>query len=815
MVDEYIEWLARWYGDQVRPLLVQHVPERIEAIDRDLDRLRLLRSSGQQGLPICFLGNSGVGKSTLLNAMVAGELSVLPQGGVGPLTAQATVVCFSRERFFRATYLPRRNLNMLLFGLERHHEARLRQAGQPVQDRGGEVVQGLSPEELRDLNDGMPEVEVRPDEPADDKLEGMIRQAKLMILGQQFAEAALPYLLDALRLAIGQQPRWGTTLRPEHALNLDGVREALERATRPAYERRAGADMAGFLQELYLHAAGYLSPLIRTLEVGWDAPFLSNGVQLVDLPGLGVANDEYRKVTTDYIRTARAVVLVVDRSGFSEASADLLRSTGFLNALLHESHETETLPVHLLVAVTKLDQVAEDERDREKQTRPTGARRWIEHFNEACEKSVSLLRSQVRENLARIAEEGPEQTRDERRAALDRIRDSLEVHPVSGREYRRLLLNEEDEPARIKSVEQSRVPQLIEAVQRVSEEHSSHVRAQLLSAARDVHTRLVNLLGLLQTQWETDVRAEEEAAQLQRELAQFLEPLRSQLLVRQGGFREFLRVGVPREIESRLAEAALTAKEDIGRYVRRLENYHWATLRAAVRRGGTYVGARHVDLANELTLRFEEPVAVVWSKHILSVLRSRTRELGDDYVQMVGEVVGWAQGQGTRVQPKLVEALHQDLKGEVRGLSSVGREEIDKLREKVKTQLVDKVGDRVRRKCLEFVDSKRDQGTGVKKRLIHFFHDELVAAVVDAATPVARRVLSGNYEEVQQEISSTFERFKDPLERAAAEIVNDERSRMRRSDAQRRKKVLELLQQALSAQEGQAEKLTLKAKVAS
>ena len=809
-VEDYVEWLERWYSDEVRPLLEQHVPERLDAIDRDLERLRQLRSAGQQGLPICFLGNSGVGKSTLLNAMVAGELTVLPQGGVGPLTAQATIVSFSKERYFRATYLPRRNLNMLMFGLERHLEARLRQEGKPVQDRGAELVRDLSPEEMQEVEVALPAAPAGADEPADDKIEGLIRQARLLVLGNQFAEAELPYLLDTLRRALGQEPRWGTTLLPEHEAQLDGVRTALDRAGKAPYERRAGVDMPGFLDDLYRHAAGYLSPLIRTLEVGWDAPFLSSGVQLIDLPGLGVANDEYRKVTTDWIRSARAVVLVVDRSGFSEASADLLRSTGFLNALLHESHEADTLPVHLLVAVTKLDQVAEDERDREKQTRPGAARRWIEHFDEACEKSVSLLRGQVRENLARIAEEGPEQTRVERRAALDRIRDSLEVHPVSGREYRRLLLQDEDEPARIRSEQQSRVPQLIEAVKRVAQEHTGHVERQLLSSARDVQTRLVNLLGLLQTQWETDVRAEEEAAQLQRELATFLEPLRSQLLVRQGGFREFLRVGVPREIESRLAEASLTAKEDIGKYVRKLENYHWATLRAAVRRGGTYVGARHVDLANELTLRFEEPVAVVWSKHILSALRARTRELGDDYVQMVGEVADWARSQGTRVQPRLVEALHEDLKGEVRGLSSVGREEIDKLREKVKTQLVDKVGDRVRKKCLQFVDSKRDQGVGVKKRLIHFFHDELVAAVVDAATPVARKVLSANYEEVQQEISATFDRFKDPLERAAAGIVDEERTRARRSDAQRRRRVLETLHIAIKSQEGMAERMSSK-----
>src|SRR5262249_55080786 len=155
--------------------------------------------------------------------------------------------------------------------------------------------------------------------------------------------------------------------------------------------------------DLFRHAAGFLSPLIRTLEVGWDADFLTRGLVLVDLPGVGVANDEYRRVTTDWIRQARAVVLVVDRSGVTEASADLLRSTGFLNALLHESHEPDALPVHLLVAVTKLDQSAEDARDREKQTRPPPHRKWIDHFEEACNAAIRLLKEQVRDELTKIA----------------------------------------------------------------------------------------------------------------------------------------------------------------------------------------------------------------------------------------------------------------------------------------------------------------------------------------------------------------------------------------------------------------------------
>jgi putative ribosome biogenesis GTPase RsgA len=38
---------------------------------------------------VCFVGGAGVGKSTLVNALVAGGDTVVTSGGVGPLTAQA------------------------------------------------------------------------------------------------------------------------------------------------------------------------------------------------------------------------------------------------------------------------------------------------------------------------------------------------------------------------------------------------------------------------------------------------------------------------------------------------------------------------------------------------------------------------------------------------------------------------------------------------------------------------------------------------------------------------------------------------------
>ncbi len=253
-------------------------------------------------------------------------------------------------------------------------------------------------------------------------------------------------------------------------------------------------------------------------------------------------------------------------------------------------------------------------------------------------------------------------------------------------------------------------------------------------------------------------------------------------------------------IESQVQSAAHVAREDIQRHLHGFRDVPWGTLAATVRKGGAHVSSRgkRIDLPNELALRFEEPVAGVWSKQILTTLRKETSALGKDYVALVGEVVDWARGQDARVQPRFVEALHGNLVAQTRDLSSVGKDAVDELKKKVQTELYQELVKKVRKRCEQFVAQGNNRGQGVRRRILDLY-GELAEEVVKVALPIATGILIGNYNEVAKEIEERFSAYRNPLESARDTIVTSHADSVRRSDAQRRKRVLEEVDAVLDA----------------
>jgi hypothetical protein len=506
---------------------------------------------------------------------------------------------------------------------------------------------------------------------------------------------------------------------------------------------------------------------------------------------VGISGDVFREVTRRWVRErAEVVVLVVDHRGITEPVAELLRKSEFLTRLLYSVEDPTSDPV-LMVAIVKVDDIAESQYATDR------TRRKRVHFAEICQQFEPLIREQVRSQLEGVWSSS-EGLRETKAKVLENILGTLQVHPLSAIQYRKALVDDEDDRSFLCDPVESNVPRFQESLRALLLKRRAEHRQRLNELRDNFLSHIQTILHVTQLQWEEETRASDEAQQLRDDLAVFMEPLRKELHVRQGEFRSFLKRSIPQRIADLVSAAKAKAEAEIRRYLHRLGSAHWATLRASVRHGGRFSGATDIDLPREFALRFEEPIAEAWSKQILLDIRRETRQYAADCVALVEQVVDWARQQGARVKPSLVEAQYQAIKADAAKLHSVGREMVDELRDEAKNRLIDAIDGPIRTGCRLFVNRNAHVGTGVKKRILELF-SELAEQVPATAEKPAAAILTQLFREVVKQISTVFESRQDPLKEAAEAIVSSQEDYLKRSDAQKRRKILAELQGVLAS----------------
>jgi GTP-binding protein EngB required for normal cell division len=798
---EKIRQFVKWYEETARPFLLKTAPEeKVADFDKDVARLSKAVESFDAELAVCFLGSSGIGKSTLINALLGGKQAVVPSGGVGPLTAQAVVVRYQEALGFEVEYHKPARLWRTIFGLERAFRAEL----------GAPVASPELPAELDELEESeLPEETAPSQETIEDeslteqeqqrreRREELRRRAQLLITGSQDQPRELRYMLDCLREAADWKRIWGTNADPSDESRIQQIKAALALAKSDGrFALNGSTPQEEFQRVLRDHATGFLAPMIKSLTLNWRADLLKEGVTLVDLPGVGIVRDAHKDVTRRWIREkVRALVLVVDHRGLQESLAEALKQSEFLNSLLYSADEPVDDPI-LMVAVTRIDDVAGERYRQDK------SRKKYEYFLDATEEAKTRLRDDVRKYLEETWLNGYEANTDARKQVVRNLLGKLEVHPLSAPEYAKLMAGDEDDRPFLRELEQTGVPGFARSLIALAKDRRTIAGRRLEEQTALFRERLSATLRLIEAQWEMENRAEDETSRLREDLEFFMRPLRTELGVRQGAYRSFLKRGAPQRIEDLIVAAKHKASREIDRYLKRVGTSHWATLRASVRRGGRYSGASDINLPTEFALRFEEPVAEVWGKDILKDIRRETREYAQDCVALVEQVTEWALAQGARVQPKVVEAQRDAIRADAKKLENVGREMVKEMRDEAKARLIDAIEKPIKKACDEFMRQNLDVGSGVRHRILDLY-GSLADKVTEAAEDPAKRILLKLFKGVEKEILNTFADHQNPLDSVAEAIVRSQRQYLEHSD-EMRDRVLEELREVEKSMPGDA-----------
>jgi hypothetical protein len=767
--------LLRWYGDEVRPFLLEHFPDRIDDLDVDAELLRTLTRFSREPVEACFLGAAGKGKSTLINALVAGGDVVVPFGGVQPLTAQGTVLRYAEHPTFTALYLSAVEVERrLLFPLEKALE---RRAKAEAREASAAPKESPPPE----ADSAATENKAAAEEDKDDgRFADLERAARALVVANPTKEVPLSYVVDGFRHALGKPARWGSVLAEEDLARLASVASAIARG---AHKRDPGSATDEGVRELRAdiesHATGHLASIVTDLEVGWPAEILRDGLRLVDLPGVGVSGDVYEGRTREWIRQrARVVVLVVEPRGMDAASAQILHDTGFLNRLLHSSDAPDADPATLVLVLTRMDEPAEADFEKDRAVRKR------EHLVRRIEETRGTARAQFRDQMLGLMRSTDADLDAAQTQVIERLVSTLRVHPLSAREYRRLRRDDDDDRGFIRDEVESGVPALVDTLRAVLEERAAGIRGRQLTVAQNLADAAQTLMSALEARSEEREAAAQEVERLREAAASFLDPLRTQVVARRAGYNTFLQLTRTRTIPDTVEIALGVVSRDLSVAATRLTDRHWASLRAAVRRGGAY-DRREINVSGELSTRAEAPIAEAWVKRILTSVREETSRQIDIEAKMLDEVVKWARDAAPSHVARL-SAERDAVQAESRALASVGEALLGDLRKAVRDQLALQVERAVLDACSRFVARGDDTGAGVAARVRGFMSAELVSAVVVALKKPTITFLTTQYAALEQAIRGRFERRQDPMGLALDILAPSEATRAIREDRPRR-----------------------------
>lgn len=766
-----LQKLQSWFKDHARPALITtEKPEQIHEYDRQAEALTQLGGRHEELFPICVLGQARVGKSTLINTLVAETDIVVPSGGGdGPLTANALRVRHGDTKGFTVRYHGKQVINQTRFILE----AKLKREAEPTTGKATKAkeTESVSPVET-DIIEAVRAYEQGTEKDQKTATEEAVRRAKLLVTGSQGEERALTYLIDALGWVQGIKSKHGTNLETADLVRLGEVKTAVELGSAKMPRSFCSGQTSDFAAQLRLHACGYLAPLIADMQIEWPSAMLRDGLELIDLPGIGVHNDLYESVTARFLREeARAIMLVTDSGGLRQNDADLLRDSGFLNRLLHSSGNPEADPVSLIVAVVKVDDVAEENWRNDKAANGGKAQRTkAEHFASVVESLRTNTARALKDFLTDAWRSEDESLQREKAAIIERLSGSVQVFPLSAPQYRLILEQDEDDRPFLPNSESTQIPALRQAIMQVTQACRREREARLRGASARFFGQLRARLNVATAQLSDETRAQHERDAMEAQLSEYLGPRQREFDIRRGAFRAYLRQTIPAQIDAKVSNASVIAQKEIRSYLNSLRHAHWGTLRAAVRRSGSFFGARHIQLPHDFALKFEEPVAQVWSTAILQSLRRETASFSSYQADVLSEVLAWAKSSGIKVTTKLLEALVEDVQQQKQRLNAVGKEAVEELRATVRAQLLQKIEGPIRRRCEKFVEDGDDIGPGVKDRILSMFDELAEDAVATAKTP-ATELLTGRFKEVEKEIVAAFKEHSNPLEEAADALL--------------------------------------------
>ena len=767
-IEAHAHSLIQEYREHARSFLSEHLPEALDGLDR---RVELAEQALQlrTRLDIGFVGESQVGKSTLLNAVLGTH--ALPSGGIGPLTAQPTLLRYAENQQFTAHYHSTKKLNELRFAVEEHLR-RTRGASLPPPQESeleSELLEAVVDEHL-DAKEG--DSENDQGAKTGDELLNQLR----VIFGVSEDSGPTPEeLVFALRTALGQ-------LVPPQSVPEDLQTRALEVSKLIGTQTTITEeqDRTSFLRELSLRAAGWQSPLVSQFELESNAAILRH-LNLVDLPGVGTINDPSQLTTREFVRGGDALAVVVRNNGITDAVTQLLERSGFFTRLLFAGNP-ENPPIHMMVVVTHLDNVARQRRSELKaEARARGER--APTLGSVFQSIATEMDAKIREQLLSQLRHSPsfaelnEEAFESRSQMVETLTSNLRVHCVVAPDALELQVGDEED-ANIKDIDETGVPGLNQALIELASEHLADRTRRVTEATQQLESLLNKQITNVSRKYEEDSGVVGRFVRRFREVSETILPvLREKMQGQNGRVHAVLTEGIPRDLDSLSRKAEIQALKKLQWLRDHGQGLHYASLNAALRRAGRWDN-RGIDYPGHLTRVIVDLIASGWVKTVVEPVREIMQELVSFHIRLIDDFLEGIQVEGeAQIDSVRVDSQIESMRSSAESCVPWTDSKLDKFREAVSQELSEEVEKPIAEGCQRAVQAGRNRGAGAKVRILEVFQ-ESGSEAIEKASGAARKVLERHFQLLLGHlIEGYLKEHSDPLQRLSDTIIEQEKLR--------------------------------------
>lgn len=505
---------------------------------------------------IAFVGGTGAGKSTLINALL--DVDLLPTHSFRTCTSAAIEICHSARKTWRA------RLAFLPLSAWEHEKQLFLEEVAASRDSGQSRL---------DYQDFL--------------------YKAWALYRPRSGQPPLPFPLDDLLALLEQQPL------PESVLALLSQGELELKARSPeALKSELGQ---------YLTADSAIWPLLQSVRIEGPLPLLADGLHLIDLPGLNDPNPVREQITRRYLQQAELIWLVFGASrGLTREVMELMQSQPFMRQIILDGKVSA-----LSFVGTRADDFV-PLLERQALNRPD--------LSDAAlyQTRNSLIQQQIQQQLSELTLwfSNRYKVSDPGASVLQLIGKTLQESPVyltAALAYQGLQQGFAPAQMRLETPEQTGIPALRAHMRAIVATHGIKARKKLVrSQFQQLNTeirRLVERLKqrqLLQTMDQQRMAALSiQLLQLQqqahRRLQEIQQTLQQDLLLRQLAF----------EKQWRYALADLARRS--GELLEQWQGLNWQYLNRAVRHQGRYTSAStgaQLDLQQDVLTLIEAEVAL-------------------------------------------------------------------------------------------------------------------------------------------------------------------------------------------------------------